>query len=132
MLLPSLALLGVAQGAREVHHAGNFLPTGINRPATSIYYQHPSIGAPNMDSHVTENPRGTRRGLLQCMVWAGTGIVWSVAGGVPRGLGLGGQARASPRRGFSFVQISDTHIGFKAEANPDPNATLQQALDRIA
>jgi hypothetical protein len=24
-----------------------------------------------------------RRGFLQCMAWAGTGVVWSVAGGVP-------------------------------------------------
>ena len=85
-----------------------------------------------MDSHDTENPCSTRRGLLKCMAWAGTGIVWSVVGGVPRGLGLGGTALAAPVGGFSFVQISDTHIGFKAEANPDPNATLQQALDRIA
>jgi calcineurin-like phosphoesterase family protein len=85
-----------------------------------------------MDSHDTENPSGTRRGVLKCMAWAGTGIVWSVVGGVPRGLGLGGTALAAPVDGFSFVQISDTHIGFKAEANPDPKATLQQALDRIA
>jgi 3',5'-cyclic-AMP phosphodiesterase len=85
-----------------------------------------------MDSHDAEAPRGTRRGLLKCMAWAGTGIVWSVVGGVPRGLGLGGAALAEPASGLSFIQISDTHIGFKAEANPDPNATLQQALDRIA
>jgi len=85
-----------------------------------------------MDTHDIENPGSTRRGLLKCMAWAGTGILWIVAGGVPRGLGLGGTALAAPAKGFSFVQISDTHMGFKAEANPDPNATLQLALDRIA
>ena len=76
----------------------------------------------------------TRRGLLKCLAWAGTGIVWTVAGGVPKGIDLGlglGEANAESA-GFSFVQISDTHMGFKAEANPDPNATLQLALDRIA
>jgi len=52
------------------------------------------------------------------LAWAGTGIVWSVAGGVPRSLGLGGTALAAPAGGFSFVQISDSHIGFKADANP--------------
>jgi 3',5'-cyclic-AMP phosphodiesterase len=85
-----------------------------------------------MDTRDNDNPGSTRRGLLKCMAWAGTGIVWSVAGGVPHGLGLGGAALAAPAGGFSFVQISDTHIGFKAEANPDPNATLQAALDRVA
>ena len=74
----------------------------------------------------------TRRDFMKCLAWAGTGIVWSVAGGVPRAMNLGGAALAAPAGGFSFVQISDTHIGFKAEANPDPNATLQAALDKIA
>ena len=74
----------------------------------------------------------TRRGLLKCMAWAGGGVLWSVAGGVPRAFDLGGPVLAAPAGGFSFVQISDTHIGFKAEANPDPNATLTDALARIA
>jgi 3',5'-cyclic AMP phosphodiesterase CpdA len=74
----------------------------------------------------------SRRDFMKCLAWAGTGIVWSVAGGVPRGLNLGGAALAAPDSGFSFVQISDTHMGFKAAANPDPNATLQLALDKIA
>jgi 3',5'-cyclic AMP phosphodiesterase CpdA len=65
------------------------------------------------------------------MSWAGAGIVWSVVGGVPRSINLGGAALAAPAGGFSFVQISDSHIGFKADANPDPNATLQLALDKI-
>jgi 3',5'-cyclic AMP phosphodiesterase CpdA len=69
---------------------------------------------------------------MKCLAWAGTGIVWSVAGGVPRAMNLGGAALAAPESGFSFVQISDTHIGFKADANPDPGATLQAALDKIA
>jgi Icc protein len=75
---------------------------------------------------------GTRRDLLKCMGWAGGGIVWSVVGGVPRAVGLGGSALAAPAGGLAFVQISDSHIGFKAEANPDPNGTLQLALDKIA
>jgi len=65
------------------------------------------------------------------MAWAGTGIVWSVAGGVPRGMGLSDAFAAPAAGGFTFVQISDSHIGFNKEANPDPNATLQAAIDRI-
>ena len=64
----------------------------------------------------------TRRDLLKCMGWAGAGIVWSVAGGIPRAINLGGTAMAATD-GFSFVQISDTHIGFKGEVNPDPGGT---------
>jgi hypothetical protein len=82
-----------------------------------------------------DKPGGTdvnRRGAMKCLAWAGTGLVWTVVGGVPRGLGLGGEANAAEGTDFTFVQISDSHIGFNKEANPDPNATLQAALDRIA
>jgi Icc protein len=77
----------------------------------------------------------SRRGVLKCMAWAGTGLVWTVVGGVPRSINLGGEANAAEMAkgaDFTFVQISDSHIGFKAEANPDPNGTLQLALDRVA
>jgi Icc protein len=84
------------------------------------------MGTQNPDNHGT-----SRRGLLKCMAWAGTGMVWTVAGGIPRGLGLGEAFAASAADGFTFVQISDSHIGFNKEANPDTNATFQAALDRI-
>ena len=74
----------------------------------------------------------SRRRMLQCMSWAGAGILWTVTGGVPRGIALGGAAEAAEPGAFHFVQISDSHIGFKGEANPNPNATLQQALERVA
>jgi len=85
-----------------------------------------------MDMQKPETAGHSRRGVLKCLAWAGTGIVWTVAGGVPRPLGLGEALAATPADGFTFVQISDSHIGFNKEANPDPNATLQAALDRIA
>jgi 3',5'-cyclic AMP phosphodiesterase CpdA len=80
----------------------------------------------NPDTAVT-----TRRGLLKCMAWAGTGIVWTVAGGVPRGLSIGEALAAPMAHGFTFVQISDTHIGFDKEANPDPKATMSEAIAKI-
>jgi 3',5'-cyclic-AMP phosphodiesterase len=73
----------------------------------------------------------SRRTLLRCMAVAGTGIVWTVSGGVPRALSIS-EAKGAPTDGFTFVQISDTHIGFNKEANPDPGATMQAALNRIA
>jgi 3',5'-cyclic AMP phosphodiesterase CpdA len=74
-----------------------------------------------------------RRGFLQCMAWTGTGLVWSVVGGVPGSRALGpGRAQAEEAAGgWSFVQISDTHIGFKGPANPDAMGTFETALARI-
>lgn len=73
-----------------------------------------------------------RRGFLQCMAWAGTGLVWAATGGVFSSRILS-QASAAERAAsdFSFVQISDTHIGFKGEANKDALGTFEQALTRI-
>jgi 3',5'-cyclic-AMP phosphodiesterase len=85
-----------------------------------------------METQKPKNAGHSRRGALKCLAWAGTGIVWTVAGGVPRPLGLGEALAATPADGFTFVQISDSHIGFNKEANPDVSATLQAALDRIA
>jgi 3',5'-cyclic AMP phosphodiesterase CpdA len=74
-----------------------------------------------------------RRGLLKCMTWAGAGVVWSLSGGVPRTLGLIGDADAAetPQGALTFVQISDSHIGFHLPPNPNPLATLTEAIDKI-
>jgi 3',5'-cyclic AMP phosphodiesterase CpdA len=71
-----------------------------------------------------------RRGFLKCMAWAGTGMVWSFVGGVPVSHALGAP-HAAGAADFSFVQISDSHIGFNKPANADVSATLQAALDKI-
>jgi 3',5'-cyclic-AMP phosphodiesterase len=78
-----------------------------------------------------------RRSFLTCMAWAGTGLLWTMAGGVPTsklfaatGKAEGGQAMHAGS-GFSFAQISDSHIGFNKAANQDVTATLKLALDKI-
>ena len=75
----------------------------------------------------------TRRDALKCMAWAGAGILWTVNGGVPRSVGLVGEARATetPAGSLTFVQLSDSHIGFKGEANPDVTGTLRRAIEQI-
>ncbi|MBO0734717.1 MAG: metallophosphoesterase, partial [Methylocapsa sp.] len=73
----------------------------------------------------------SRRRVLECMTWAGTGVLWSIAGGVPHSLGLAGEASAKEAQGFTFVQISDSHIGFNKPANPGVAGTLEQAIGRI-
>src|SRR5258707_2568698 len=74
-----------------------------------------------------------RRGALECMIWAGTGVLWTMVGGVPRSSSLLGisEAKAQAATGFTFLQISDSHIGFKAPANPNPMATLEEAIAKI-
>jgi 3',5'-cyclic-AMP phosphodiesterase len=71
-----------------------------------------------------------RRGFLECMAWAGTGVVWTAASGILSSRAFGQSDK--PNAGeLSFVQISDTHIGFNKPANPDVAATLQAAIDKI-
>jgi 3',5'-cyclic AMP phosphodiesterase CpdA len=72
-----------------------------------------------------------RRKVLECMTWAGTGLLWTVSGGVPRSLGLVDQAMAAEVPGFSFMQISDSHMGFDKPANPNTKGTLEEAIGRI-
>jgi len=70
-----------------------------------------------------------RRGFLNCMQWAGAAVVWTMAAGRPVSQLLAGD---SPSKGaFSFIQISDSHIGFTKPANSDVAGTLQAAVDKI-
>src|SRR5215510_14085574 len=74
-----------------------------------------------------------RRGLLKCMSWAGTGVLWTVSGGVPRSLGLVGEALAADpaANDLTFLQISDSHVGFDKPANPNALGTFQEAIAKI-
>ena len=49
-------------------------------------------------------------------------------------LGAGAAAARSifiAKKGLSFIQISDTHVGFNKAANPDPVATLRETVARV-
>jgi 3',5'-cyclic-AMP phosphodiesterase len=72
-----------------------------------------------------------RRGFLHCLAWAGTGVIWTVSGGVLSSARLGEAAETPAAGSFSFAQISDTHIGFKGAANPEAMATLGEAIAHI-
>jgi Icc protein len=70
-----------------------------------------------------------RRGFLKCMAWAGAGVVWVMNAGVLTSCQL---VPGAKRKGvFSFVQISDSHIGFNKEPNQDVSKTLQEAVNKI-
>src|SRR5258708_7008790 len=89
-----------------------------------------------------ENDDGIdRAGFLKCMAWAGTGLFCIMSGGVLKSYGMSqlvdkhtGMLKNGlkiPKGDFSFVQISDSHIGFNKPANPDVLGTLQAAIAKI-
>ena len=75
-----------------------------------------------------------RRGFLKCMAWAGTGAFCVIKGGVlsSYSLSLFPEFEKHAAKGeLSFVQISDSHMGFDKAANPDVVGTLKAAIDKI-
>jgi 3',5'-cyclic-AMP phosphodiesterase len=89
-----------------------------------------------------ENDDGIdRAGFLKCMAWAGTGLFCMMSGGVlktygmsqliDKGSGMLKRGLTLPKGDFSFVQISDSHIGFSKPANTDVVGTLQAAIAKI-
>jgi 3',5'-cyclic AMP phosphodiesterase CpdA len=87
----------------------------------------------NDHNHILENDNADgidRRGFLKCMAWAGTGVLWTVSGGVLASKILGATADAASAD-FTFAQISDSHIGFNKDANKDVIGTLQKAIAKI-
>jgi 3',5'-cyclic AMP phosphodiesterase CpdA len=86
-----------------------------------------------MTDHNHDDHSVSRRHALECMIWAGTGVLWTVSGGVPKSLGLLGtaEAAATAAAGFTFLQISDSHVGFDKPANPHALDTLKEAIDRV-
>jgi 3',5'-cyclic-AMP phosphodiesterase len=70
-----------------------------------------------------------RRKFIEHVGWTGLGIVWALS---ENGLLTARQVDAAPaQKSFSFVQISDTHIGFHKPANEHVTDTLQKAIDAI-
>lgn len=99
-------------------------------------------GHEHLPNEQNDNNDGTdRRGFLKCMAWAGTGVLWMMSGGIMKSYGMSqlidpgtGKLKhgvALPKSDFSFVQISDSHIGFNKAANPDVVSTLQATISKI-
>ncbi len=77
-------------------------------------------------------PAGARREFLKCMAWAGAGTLWFMQGGVLQARTLGDSAQGDAKNAaFSFVQISDSHIGFNKAPNEDVVGTFKRALAHI-
>ena len=79
-----------------------------------------------------ESPSGDgidRRGMLRCMAWVGTGLLWGITGGVATSRLFGQAPAAKPT--FTFAQISDSHLGFARGPYKDVATTLKQTIARI-
>lgn len=77
----------------------------------------------------------SRRNALKCMAYGGAGTLFALSGGVFAPIDL---AMAAANKGAAaklgvplFVQISDTHIGFNKDANPDVNGTLSRTIELV-
>jgi 3',5'-cyclic AMP phosphodiesterase CpdA len=77
----------------------------------------------------------SRRNALKCLAYGGAGTLFALSGGVFTPIDLAMAAddkRGAPAPGKPlFVQISDTHIGFNKDANPDVGGTLTQTIDLV-
>src|ERR1700729_2440439 len=77
----------------------------------------------------------SRRKALKCMAYGGAGTPFAPSGGVftPINLTMAADNKyAAAKTGRPlFVQISDTHIGFNKDANPDVNGTLTETIELV-
>src|SRR5689334_22813428 len=77
----------------------------------------------------------SRRDFLKCMAWAGTGALFAFNGGVGSSIGLDDAIAAPLRKAaakpFTFVQLSDSHIGFNKPPNADARATFREAIAKV-
>ena len=83
--------------------------------------------------HDHNNDGVDRRGFLKCMAWAGTGAFYVMQAGVLKSYSLSKMPKLGPESAgeLSFVQISDSHMGFNKPANPDVAGTLKAAVDKV-
>src|SRR6195952_5445886 len=78
---------------------------------------------------IIDDYNADRRGFLKCMTWAGRARVWRVAGGIPRSHIIG--SAGATEAGFSFAQVSDSHLGFDKPVNTNVAGTFQEALAQV-
>ena len=104
-----------------------------SKPCVPLENLKPKYPMSERIKHNLDHDGVDRRGFLKCMAWAGTGVLWTMTGGVLRSQSLSQSASAATPAAaeFSFIQISDSHIGFNKEANPDVSGTLREAVAKI-
>ena len=85
--------------------------------------------SPRVPLESLTDARLSRRKALSCLgAWSGAAVLWSVVGGVPRAFGKAADMDKARAGAFTFAQISDTHVGFNKDANPDVIGTLRHCI----
>jgi 3',5'-cyclic AMP phosphodiesterase CpdA len=79
------------------------------------------------------NDQPSRRGALKCLAFGGAGTLFALSGGIvtPVSLAAAATRKASLIGKPLFLQISDTHIGFNKDANPDVAGTLKKTIELV-
>ena len=75
----------------------------------------------------------SRRSAFKCLAYGSAGTLFTLASGVLVPIDLA-QAAMAPRGASGrplFLQISDTHVGFSKEANPDVSGTLMRTIELV-
>ena len=72
-----------------------------------------------------------RRGMLHCMAWVGTGLIWGMSGGIATSRVFGQRTVSTMKSTFTFAQISDSHLGFARDPNKNVADTLRQTVAKI-
>src|SRR5260370_41393386 len=92
--------------------------------------------AKNKENKIVHDHNGDgidRRGCLECMAWAGTGALCVMQGGVLKSFSMSRIAELDTKKmagGLGFVQISDSHMGFKKPGNTDGAGKLKKKGDK--
>jgi Icc protein len=69
-----------------------------------------------------------RKDFIEHVSWTGAGIAWTLSAS---GLMTSVADAKTAAGGLSFVQISDSHIGFSRPENPDVAATFKKTIDDV-
>src|SRR4051812_32213227 len=84
-----------------------------------------------------ESIEDNRRDFLKCMAWAGSGALFAFNAGLTSSIGLDAAIAAplrhskSAAQAFTFLQVSDSHIGFNKPPNADARATFREAIAKV-
>jgi 3',5'-cyclic AMP phosphodiesterase CpdA len=77
------------------------------------------------------NDQPSRRGALKCLAFGGAGTLFALSGGIVTPISLAAAATGIVTGKPLFLQISDTHIGFNKDANPDVAGTLRKTIELV-
>ena len=84
-----------------------------------------------MSDHNHDDDGVSRRKVLECMTWAGTGLLWTLTGGVPRSLRIVDSALAAAAGRHDFPADQRQPCRLRQAANPNVIATLEEAINKV-